>query len=527
MKKYLAIIMMICLCSGICACSSGEKYSLKSQPDADDTIEISEQSEDMEVYMAAGKNNATKASKGSQKNNKLQKGSLLYKSLNSEYMENIMTDKPVKIFMLIDHGGDQSVAYLTKEEDIDEFLSVFSKVKIGKETNEVVTDNYNGISFTFSDGEEVSISLNLKSLEIYSNGKYSYYELDKFDKLWKLINSLVEDPTYSAPAYEVYGDYEEVPIYMTWASTWLDEDTDYERYHPDNLSDHDPATAYVEGAEKNGIGQMVDFEFGEDWEAETRAITRIEIRPGYQKSKDTFINNSRPTKLGFYFPNGRREIVELGSDYDKDAVFTIDIDPVITNKCIMIIEDAVDGKKYKDCCISEVTFYEQETDGPMFYEWDINYDNWENAKGAEYQIDAYEGDELRWSYLTNNPLTEITGSAFLASGYGKVMLHDDGKIVAIDAYTGDVLWENEDTGYPSAVSFDDEGNFFVCSYYGNSITVIDPDGETIWDEDNLAGDNVDYSWATMLALKEDRVMSIYYAYNESPEDNGIVFTTEY
>lgn len=330
---------------------------------------------------------------------------------------------------------------------------------------------------------------------------------------------------YSALSYEVYGDYEEVPIWTAFASSQLDIEEDYYKYHPEKLYDHDITTAYVEGEADNGIGQMVKFEFGNGYEASTYAITRIEFCPGYQKSKEVFENNSRPTKISFYFSDGSVKTAEFRRDYDYDTMYSFDIDPVIANECIMVIEDAVSGKKYNDCCISEVTFYSQQTDGMMYYEQNLDYESDDASVEADYTIFGYAGEELVWSYQTHNPLTELTSSAYLASGFEKVIVYDDQKVVALDACTGEKLWEACDTGFPSAVSFDRDGNFYVCSYYGSCLSVIDKDGNVIRRDDNLAGE--DYTWACMLVLKENRDMSIYYARCGEDDELGKVFTTKY
>lgn len=106
-----------------------------------------------------------------------EKGKPLYKEYGSDLLASLDTNKPTKIELLIDHGGDQTTYTLTSQEDIDKAVAAFKKVTIGEETYEFVTDNYNWISFTFADGQEVFISLNLYNME-YSGYEYHLYELD-------------------------------------------------------------------------------------------------------------------------------------------------------------------------------------------------------------------------------------------------------------------------------------------------------------------------------------------------------------
>ena len=83
---------------------------------------------------------------------------------------------------------------------------------------------------------------------------------------------------------------------------------DLGKYGGHNLFDRDPATAWVEGVDGDGIGESVTIEAGETLE---EAINR---RNGYQKSQGTFEGNSRVKKLrvtlyaGFMLPMDMTEI---------------------------------------------------------------------------------------------------------------------------------------------------------------------------------------------------------------------------
>ena len=122
-----------------------------------------------------------------------QEGELLVKALSDQHMEHIEEDHPVKIEIRIDRGGDLSETTIKDKEMIRELVDAFSKIQIGKQTWEVVTDNYNRFVFTFSDGTEVIISLNLKNLELHSYHGYQYYELDEFDEFWNKMVELTSD----------------------------------------------------------------------------------------------------------------------------------------------------------------------------------------------------------------------------------------------------------------------------------------------------------------------------------------------
>ena len=81
-----------------------------------------------------------------------QKGEYLYEALNNEHINNIKNERPTAIHIVIDHMGAQEIADVTDEETLDALISEFVKIKIANETNEFVTDNYNGVGFEFADG---------------------------------------------------------------------------------------------------------------------------------------------------------------------------------------------------------------------------------------------------------------------------------------------------------------------------------------------------------------------------------------
>ena len=107
-----------------------------------------------------------------------QPGENLYQALNSDNLSNIKENKPVKIALYIDHGGPRDIYEVSDAEKIDEIVDLFTKITIGKQTNEYVTDNYNSIGFTFADGQEVYISLNLYNLETRVYNQEHLYELN-------------------------------------------------------------------------------------------------------------------------------------------------------------------------------------------------------------------------------------------------------------------------------------------------------------------------------------------------------------
>ena len=116
-----------------------------------------------------------------------EEGKYLYQELNDEHINNLDKELPVKIEGYIDHGGAREVATITDKELIKETVDAFKNITIAKETNEYVTDNYNGVIFTFEDGSEYGISLNLHNLELNISNKIHLYEFNNCGPFWKII----------------------------------------------------------------------------------------------------------------------------------------------------------------------------------------------------------------------------------------------------------------------------------------------------------------------------------------------------
>lgn len=119
-------------------------------------------------------------------------GEYLYLALGNEHMSNMINNPPLKIEFVIDHMGNQERALIEDTDSINDIITKFTNVKIGSDTGEFITDNYNGIGFTFSDGTEYYLPLSLKYFEFNANGEYHSYELENFGPIWSLMNELCE-----------------------------------------------------------------------------------------------------------------------------------------------------------------------------------------------------------------------------------------------------------------------------------------------------------------------------------------------
>ena len=94
---------------------------------------------------------------------------------------------------------------------------------------------------------------------------------------------------------------------------------------------------------------------------------------------------------------------------------------------------------------------------------------------------AITGEQI-WEYVTEENISaELDSAGFLDITEDKVYIYDNGTVIALSAFTGEELWRNtEFTGGNAACITDEEGNLYICGYYGPDIMKIDPLGKTVY-----------------------------------------------
>ena len=115
--------------------------------------------------------------------------------------------------------------------------------------------------------------------------------------------------------------------------------------------DGDKNTAWVEGADGQGYGQSIRFDFNNVY-----LVSDIRIRAGYHKNDDIYYKNSRPKEICMEYSDGTSEILYLNDVGLTEQVLTFSR-PVETSMVNLIIESVYPGVKYEDTCISEITFF--------------------------------------------------------------------------------------------------------------------------------------------------------------------------
>lgn len=142
----------------------------------------------------------------------------------------------------------------------------------------------------------------------------------------------------------------DVSIAETYASSYLSE-PQYNIVHPpSNVLDGKNSTAWVEGADGQGVGESLVITF-----SQICKVSGFIINAGYQKNSDIYQKNCRPAQMTITFSNSSSLSVDL-SDYNGAQQVIFDY-PVETSSITFSINSVYAGNKYQDTAISEISFF--------------------------------------------------------------------------------------------------------------------------------------------------------------------------
>ena len=110
-----------------------------------------------------------------------------------EKLARIKEEPPVALSFHVDQGGYGRTATFNKGDALDQAIGLLCAIRIGKETNEWVTDNYNWIELTWEDGSYTDISLNLYNLEYFVHSTPHCYTLENLDEFWSYCAGYLEE----------------------------------------------------------------------------------------------------------------------------------------------------------------------------------------------------------------------------------------------------------------------------------------------------------------------------------------------
>ncbi len=127
-----------------------------------------------------------------------------------------------------------------------------------------------------------------------------------------------------------------------------------ENYHPSYALDDDPKTAWVEGADGDGLNESIRIPVSALKSA--RAV-RLVVFNGYQKSKGLLEANGAPKDLtvAVLGPGGKESAKKKISLDKKLGAQTIEL-PLTAGiaDVVLTIDSVTPGTKYKDTCLSDV-----------------------------------------------------------------------------------------------------------------------------------------------------------------------------
>jgi hypothetical protein len=119
------------------------------------------------------------------------------------------------------------------------------------------------------------------------------------------------------------------------------------RYTPGMALDDNPATAWIENAPGSGVGEWIEFVFDG-----TMRFQTIEIVVGYAKSKKSFLNNARPSRVMVLADNIPVMTVSLK---DTASPQTIRLPKPVNAQCLRFqIMNTIRGARWQDMAISEL-----------------------------------------------------------------------------------------------------------------------------------------------------------------------------
>lgn len=127
---------------------------------------------------------------------------------------------------------------------------------------------------------------------------------------------------------------------------------DRESYGPMNTMDENFQTAWCEGAEENGLGEMVwQYALESDFPTQPKILTGLIIANGYTKSPEIFSNNARAELIRIKAHDFEMVARLLDSDQQQYIEFPF---PIITKYLGIEILSAYPGEVYQDLCITEI-----------------------------------------------------------------------------------------------------------------------------------------------------------------------------
>lgn len=120
-------------------------------------------------------------------------GDYLYQTLDDPKLANMKAEPPVELSFHVDQSGYGRTAVFRQGSGLDRAMELFCDIRIGEESGEWVTDNYNWINLTWEDGTNTIVSLNLNKLEYSVHSSLHTWNLEHLDEFWAYAAGYLEE----------------------------------------------------------------------------------------------------------------------------------------------------------------------------------------------------------------------------------------------------------------------------------------------------------------------------------------------
>ncbi len=163
-----------------------------------------------------------------------------------------------------------------------------------------------------------------------------------------------ENPTYFQYRLQslAWAEDGRVPVTVKASSTLPDQNGN--SYAAKNLTDDDPATAWIEGQKGDGLGEWLELTF--DGPTEISGITLVN---GYEKDDKTLKRNNRVKEIRVECGSEILEFTLEDVDYHEGGDYQSFFfgKSMTASKIIVTIVSVYPGSTFKDTCLSEISVF--------------------------------------------------------------------------------------------------------------------------------------------------------------------------
>lgn len=150
---------------------------------------------------------------------------------------------------------------------------------------------------------------------------------------------------------------------------------------------------------------------------------------------------------------------------------------------------------------------------PVDFSWDHGFN-----EGNEYvKLSALDenGSEV-WSFEDEIGAGQYDAFRQIGQLGDVYALADQRAVIGLDVYTGEELWRNEDLGfYAAGVLIGENGKVYIHGYEGSGLLVMDMEGKTVQDINEL---DPDLAWPFDMAWEDGKII-LHFELNEKMTDS--------